>query len=59
MSVVSVWEAAIKEHALTAIGPEPLTNDPFDRLLLGVCAVEHMKLLTLDRAMLDHPLTRR
>jgi PIN domain nuclease of toxin-antitoxin system len=43
-------------HALASIGPEPITKDPFDRLLLGVCVVEGMKLLTIDRALVAHPL---
>jgi PIN domain nuclease of toxin-antitoxin system len=44
------------DHTLANIGPEPLTKDPFDRLLLGVCASESMKLLTIDRALVGHPL---
>jgi PIN domain nuclease of toxin-antitoxin system len=47
------------QHTLADIGLEPLTKDPFDRLLLGVCAAEHMKLLTLDRALAAHPLAWR
>lgn len=47
------------EHTLVDIGPEPTTKDPFDRLLLGVCAAEGMKLLTIDRALVDHPLAWR
>ena len=43
-------------HTLADVGPEPTTKDPFDRLLLGVCAVEGMKLLTMDRALVGHPL---
>ena len=46
-------------HTLAEIGPDPLTKDPFDRLLLGVCAVESMRLLTIDRALIDHPLAWR
>ncbi len=46
-------------HTLAAIGPEPITKDPFDRLLLGVCATEAMRLLTIDRALADHPLAWR
>jgi PIN domain nuclease of toxin-antitoxin system len=46
-------------HAIADIGPEPVTKDPFDRLLLGVCAAESMKLLTIDRALVDHPLAWR
>jgi PIN domain nuclease of toxin-antitoxin system len=47
------------KHTLADIGPEPITKDPFDRLLLGVCAAEGMKLLTIDKALVDHPLTWR
>lgn len=47
------------QHTLAAVGPEPLTRDPFDRLLLGVCAVEGMKLLTIDKALQGHPLIWR
>ncbi len=47
------------EHTLAQIGLEPITNDPFDRLLLGVCAVEGMKLLTIDKALASHPLAWR
>jgi PIN domain nuclease of toxin-antitoxin system len=47
------------KHTLADIGPEPITKDPFDRLLLGVCAVEGMKLLTIDKALVDHPLAWR
>ena len=46
-------------HALIEIGPEPRTKDPFDRLLLGVCAAERLKLITIDRALADHPLVWR
>lgn len=37
--------------------PEPATRDPFDRLLLAQCAVEGMKLVTLDRRLAGHPLS--
>ena len=47
------------EHVLALIGPEPDTRDPFDRLLLGVCAAENMQLVTIDRAMISHPLAWR
>lgn len=46
-------------HATIAVGPEPTTKDPFDRLLLGVCAAEGMRLLTLDRELVTHPLAWR
>ncbi|MFL6846604.1 MAG: type II toxin-antitoxin system VapC family toxin [Allosphingosinicella sp.] len=34
----------------------PATKDPFDRMLLAQCELEGLALLTLDRALLDHPL---
>jgi PIN domain nuclease of toxin-antitoxin system len=46
-------------HALAAVDPEPSTRDPFDRLLLGQCAVEGMRLVTLDRALALHPYAWR
>ena len=47
------------KHILADIGAEIRTNDPFDRLLLGVCAAEDMKLLTVDRELVNHPLAWR
>jgi PIN domain nuclease of toxin-antitoxin system len=46
-------------HALAVIGVDSSTKDPFDRLLLGVCAAEGMKLVTLDRVLAQHPLAWR
>ena len=46
-------------HALHLLHPLPDTKDPFDRLLLSQCAVEHLTLLTRDRALVDHPLAWR
>jgi PIN domain nuclease of toxin-antitoxin system len=43
-------------HALAAVEPEPRTRDPFDRLLLAQCKIEALRLVTVDRALLDHPL---
>ncbi|MGB8818403.1 MAG: type II toxin-antitoxin system VapC family toxin [Rhizobiaceae bacterium] len=43
-------------HATELLLPEPLTRDPFDRMLLAQCAVENMKLVTIDRLMAGHPL---
>lgn len=43
-------------HAIGEAPPVPDTADPFDRLLLAVCAVENIKLVTTDKALLDHPL---
>jgi PIN domain nuclease of toxin-antitoxin system len=47
------------DQILADIGPEPKTRDPFDRLLLSVCATEGLELLTIDRALVDHPLAWR
>jgi len=46
-------------HILAEADPLPDTRDPFDRLLLAVCHVEQMRLLTLDRSLLSHPLAWR
>jgi PIN domain nuclease of toxin-antitoxin system len=46
-------------HAVRWVDPEPPTRDPFDRLLLAQCAVEDMRLITLDRALARHPLAWR
>jgi PIN domain nuclease of toxin-antitoxin system len=43
-------------HVTTATVPLPQTKDPFDRLLLAQCQVENLVLVTLDGALLDHPL---
>jgi PIN domain nuclease of toxin-antitoxin system len=47
------------EHVLALVDPAPATRDPFDRLLLAQCAVERMRLVTLDRALAAHPLAMR
>jgi PIN domain nuclease of toxin-antitoxin system len=45
-------------HVLAA-QPMPATRDPFDRLLLAMCQVEGLRLVTLDRAISQHPLAWR
>ncbi len=55
---ISILDITV-DHTLANIGPEPMTNDPFDRLLLGVCHAESMKLLTIDKALIHHPLAWR
>jgi PIN domain nuclease of toxin-antitoxin system len=47
------------EHVLTAAQPEPPTRDPFDRLLLAQAQVENLQLVTIDRALVNHPLAFR
>lgn len=46
-------------HVLAVPEPMPDTRDPFDRLLLAICAVEDMQLLTWDQELLSHPLAWR
>ncbi len=46
-------------HVIAQAEPVPDTRDPFDRLLLGICAVEDMRLLTTDRTLYAHPLAWR
>lgn len=43
-------------HVSWELSPIPETKDPFDRLLLAVCAVENMRLVTMDQTLLEHPL---
>lgn len=43
-------------HVLHDLVPLPSTRDPFDRLLLAQASVESMRLVTLDRALVGHPL---
>ncbi len=46
-------------HALAGIEPVPPTRDPFDRMLLSQCIVEDRRLVTLDHALIAHPLAAR
>lgn len=46
-------------HVIQSLDPEPPTRDPFDRLLLAQCHMEGLKLITVDRALVDHPLAFR
>ena len=48
-----------ERHALTSVEPEPMTRDPFDRMLLAQCQVEGLRLVTIDRALVSHPLATR
>jgi hypothetical protein len=48
-----------RQHAVAWVEPEPATRDPFDRMLLAQCKVEGLRLVTLDRALAEHPLTWR
>ncbi len=52
--------AAIDEtHALASVEPEPTTRDRFDRMLLALCQVEGLRLVTVDPALVAHPLAER
>ena len=55
---LSMLEITVR-HVLADVGPEPETHDPFDRLLLAQCGVEDLRLLTVDRALVGHPLAWR
>ena len=48
-----------ESHALAEVELEPATRDPFDRMLLAQCQVEGLKLVTIDRALVSHPLTAK
>lgn len=41
-------------HAAAVATPLPDTKDPFDHLLLAVCAVEGVKLVTTDQRLEGH-----
>lgn len=45
-----------EHHVLATVQPEPMTRDPFDRLLLAQCSVEELRLVTVDRALTSHTL---
>ncbi|SRR5579884_2415944 len=54
---VGIQMVAINErHAVAVVEPEPVTRDPFDRLLLAQCQIEGLRLVTFDRALLGHRL---
>ena len=44
------------EHAMRQLATPLPHNDPFDNLLTVQAQVEGMKLLTVDRQLVDHPL---
>jgi PIN domain nuclease of toxin-antitoxin system len=46
-------------HAVAEPVPEPPTRDPFDRMLLAQAQIEGLRLVTVDRALADHPVTFR
>ena len=46
----------VARHVLENVAPEPPTRDPFDRLLLAQCIVEGMRLVTVDGALMGHPM---
>ncbi len=48
-----------EHHVLATVQPEPMTRDPFDRLLLAQCSVEELRLVTVDRALISHILAVR
>jgi PIN domain nuclease of toxin-antitoxin system len=60
LDILGVKVVAIDaRHALASVEPEPMTRDPFDRMLLAQCQVEGLRLITMDRALVSHPLAAR
>jgi PIN domain nuclease of toxin-antitoxin system len=47
------------QHVIAEAMPVPATRDPFDRLLVATAQHEGMRLVTIDRALADHPVTLR
>jgi PIN domain nuclease of toxin-antitoxin system len=47
------------QHVIAEAMPAPATRDPFDRLLVATAQNEGMRLVTIDRALADHPVTLR
>lgn len=50
------WLSVTPSHATYVLDQMPQTRDPFDRMLLAQCAVEDMKLVTVDKLLQGHPL---
>jgi len=48
-----------ERHAVTSVEPEPMSSDPFDRMLLAQCQVEGLRLVTIDRSLVSHPLAAK
>ena len=60
LDALGIQIVAIKEHhALAAAEPEPMTRDPFDRMLLAQFQVEGLRLVTIDRALASHPIAAK
>jgi len=60
LDILGVKVVAIDaRHALASVEPEPPTRDPFDRMLLAQCQVEGLRLITMDSALVSHPLAAR
>jgi len=64
---IPMWPHAFSEIGITSLSiftihvaaelDTPYAGkDPFDRLLLGVCQSERLRLLTRDQTLLQHPL---
>jgi PIN domain nuclease of toxin-antitoxin system len=42
--------------AIAGLSPLPPTRDPFDRMLLTQCSMRDWKFVTIDGALIDHPI---
>lgn len=47
------------KQAVWDLSPLPVTKDPFDRMLLAQCQAEGLRIVTVDRELVDHPLAWR
>lgn len=52
VSVLAIGTA----HVIQPVEPPPAVKDPFDRLLIAICAAERLRLVTVDEALASHPL---
>lgn len=46
-------------HVIQPVEPPLAARDPFDRLLMAICAAEGLRLVTTDEALMRHPLALR
>ncbi len=60
LDAIGIRIVAINEHhALASVELEPATRDPFKRMLLAQCQVEGLRLVTVDRALISHPMAAK
>ena len=57
--VIGSVSRALSQLSSATVEPEPLTRDPFDRLLLAQCQIEGLRLVTIDRALVSHAMAAK